>query len=201
MVVACLGGQDDQQAAEDIDKVQEEVYGVPDVVITAAVELLHNELRVKQHKPTEEQQTKVQLKLGGRGGECNRIKNFTMHMHMYRISPKRPSQEKQNGANFYFISPSSEELQAFEIHCCDDLYHVHTVEWEASIGSHNSPLEGAMKLKIAPFAPLLKLLPMESFLTEIKIFSFRPKTMNCTYTRSPWFDFWSPIFFPKQHVT
>ena len=68
VVVACLGGQDDQQAAEDIDKVQEEVYGVPDVVITAAVELLHNELSVKQHKPTEEQQTKVQLKLGGRGG-------------------------------------------------------------------------------------------------------------------------------------
>ena len=68
VVVACLGGQDDQQAAEDIDKVQEEVYRVPDVVITAAVELLHNELSVKQHKPTEEQQTKVQLKLGGRGG-------------------------------------------------------------------------------------------------------------------------------------
>ena len=68
VVVACLGGQDDQQAAEDIDKVQEEVYGVPDVVITAAVELLHNELSVKQHKPTEEQQTKVQLKLGGGGG-------------------------------------------------------------------------------------------------------------------------------------
>ena len=67
VVVACLGGQDDQQAAEDIDKVQEEVYGVPDVVITAAVELLHNELSVKQHKPTEEQQTKVQLKLGGTG--------------------------------------------------------------------------------------------------------------------------------------
>ena len=65
--MTCLGGQDDQQAAEDIDKVQEEVYGVPDVVITAAVELLHNELCVKQHKPTEEQQTKVQLKLGGRG--------------------------------------------------------------------------------------------------------------------------------------
>ena len=65
--MACLGGQDDQQAAEDIDKVQEDVYGVPDVVITAAVELLHNELSVKQHKPTEEQQTKVQLKLGGGG--------------------------------------------------------------------------------------------------------------------------------------
>ena len=47
--------------------MQEEVYGVPDVVITAAVELLHNELSVKQHKPREEQQTKVQLKLHGRG--------------------------------------------------------------------------------------------------------------------------------------
>ena len=82
VVVACLGGQDDQQAAEDIDKVQEEVYGVPDVVITAAVELLHNELSVKQHKPTEEQQTKVQLKLGG-GGECNRIKTFTIYAHAH----------------------------------------------------------------------------------------------------------------------
>ena len=26
-----------------------------------------------------------------------------------------------------------------------------TVEWEASISTHNCPLEGAMKLKIAPF--------------------------------------------------
>ena len=114
--MACLGGQDDQQAAEDIDKVQEEVYGVPDVVITAAVELLHNELSVKQHKPTEEQQTKVQLKLGGRGGECNQIKNFTIHIHMDRIPSERASQEKQNGTNFSSVSSSSEELRAFEIH-------------------------------------------------------------------------------------
>ena len=104
-----------------------------------------------------------------------------MHMHMYRIPSERASQEEQNGTNFSFVSPSSEELRAFEIHCCDDLYHGHTVELEASIGTNNSPLEDAMKLKIAPFAPLLKLLLMESFLTEIKIFSFRPKTMDCTY--------------------
>ena len=107
-MVACLGGQDDQQAAEDIDKVQEEVYGVPDVVITAAVELLHNELSVKQHKPTEEQQTKVQLKLGREGGECNQIKHFTMHMHMCRIPLESASQEEQNGTNFSSVSPSSE---------------------------------------------------------------------------------------------
>ena len=49
--------------------------------------------------------------------------------------------------NFSFVSPSREELRAIEIHCCDDLYHGYTVELEASIGTHNSTLEGAMKLK------------------------------------------------------
>ena len=69
-----------------------------------------------------------------------------------------------------------------------------TVEWEATIGTNNSPLEDAMKQKIAPFAALLKLLPMESFLTEVKI------QFEADY--SPWFDFWSPIFFVgEQHVT
>jgi len=36
---------------------------VPDEVIIPKVELLHNELCVKQHKATEQQQTKVELKL------------------------------------------------------------------------------------------------------------------------------------------
>ncbi len=52
-----LRGQDDQDAAEDVDKVQEEIEGVPYVVIVAVVELLHDELSVEQHKATEEDQT------------------------------------------------------------------------------------------------------------------------------------------------
>ena len=35
--------------------------------------------------------------------------------------------------------------------CCDDLYHACTFEWEISNGTHNSSLEGAMKLKFVPF--------------------------------------------------
>ena len=73
-------------------------------------------------------------------------------MHMDRIPSENASQEKQNGTNFSSVSPSSEELRAYEIHCCDDLYHVCTVEWEASIGTHTYSLEGAMKLKFVLFS-------------------------------------------------
>ena len=36
-------------------------------------------------------------------------------------------------------------------HRSDDLYHACTFEWEPGIGDHNSSLEGATKLKFAPF--------------------------------------------------
>ena len=108
-----------------------------------------------------------------------------MHMHMDRIPSERASQKKQNGTNFSSVSPSREELRAFEIHCCDDLYHGHTVELEASIGTHNSPLEGAMKL-ILWAIPLLifMLLQMESFLTEVKVFVFIKKRLARIGTRN-----------------
>ena len=64
---------------------------------------------------------------------------------------ERAPQEDQNGANFSFVAPSSEELWAFKpflIHCCDDLYHVRTF---GTVGAHNSSLEGAMKLKFVSF--------------------------------------------------
>ena len=92
-----------------------------------------------------------------------------MHLHMDRIPSERASQEEQNGTNFSFVSPSSEELRAFEIHCCDDLYHGHTVELEASIGTHNSTLEGAMKLKFVLFSPSFEALTngIISYLSQI----------------------------------
>ena len=43
---------------------------MPDVVRVAAVELLYNQLRVKQDEPTEQEQTKVQLKLEERWCVC-----------------------------------------------------------------------------------------------------------------------------------
>ena len=44
-----------------------------------------------------------------------------------------------------------------------------------SFRTHNSSLEGAMKLK---FAPLEMPFPMTPFLAEVKFFSFCPKTMD-----------------------
>ena len=47
-----------------------------------------------------------------------------------RIPSERASQEEQNGANFSFIAPSSEELLEFErfsVYCGDDLYHACTL--------------------------------------------------------------------------
>ena len=34
---------------------------------------------------------------------------------------------------------------------CDDLYHTCTFEWGSDFRTHNSSLEGAMKLKFVPF--------------------------------------------------
>ena len=43
-----------------------------------------------------------------------------------------------------------------------------------------------MKLKFVPFAPLEMLFPMAFFFGEVKMYRFRPKTMDY----SPWFEFW-----------
>ena len=77
------------------------------------------------------------------------------------IPSERASQGEQNGANFSIIAPSekgkqngaylperSYECSKILTHSGDDLYHVHTF---AIDGTHNSSLEGAMKLKFAPF--------------------------------------------------
>ena len=56
-----------------------------------------------------------------------------------RIPSERASQEKQNGTNFSFIAPCSEELFAFErlgTHCGDDLYHACTLEVFVSVTPH-----------------------------------------------------------------
>ena len=58
-----LGGQDDQQATEDVDKVEEKIERLPDKVIVATIEFLHDELRVKQNESTEEEKTKVEFNL------------------------------------------------------------------------------------------------------------------------------------------
>ena len=50
-----------------------------------------------------------------------------------RIPSERASQEEQNDASFSFIAPSIEELEAFEIYCCDDLYHAYTFQLSAPI--------------------------------------------------------------------
>ena len=55
-------------------------------------------------------------------------------------------------------------------HCGDDLYQMRTF---AIVGTHNSSLDGAMKLKFAPFcSPRDVLLHGISFFAEVKIFRF-----------------------------
>ena len=49
--------------------------------------------------------------------------------------------------------------------------------------THSSSMEGAMRLKFAPFCSSCDAL---SFFAKVKIFIFRPKTMDY----NPWFDFW-----------
>ena len=65
-----------------------------------------------------------------------------------RFEKRIPSQGEQNGAKFSSVAPSSEGIQRILTHSGDDLYHARTIE---IVGVHNSSLEGAMKLKFAPF--------------------------------------------------
>ena len=69
----------------------------------------------------------------------------------------------------------------FFIHCGDDLYHARTL---AIVGTRNSSLEGAMKLKFAPFSPLEMPFPMISCFAKVIIFRFWPKTMD--YNKAFW---------------
>ena len=43
-----------------------------------------------------------------------------------RIPSERASQEEQNDASFSSVAPSSEELCALIVHCCDNRYHACT---------------------------------------------------------------------------
>ena len=70
----------------------------------------------------------------------------------------------------------------FEIHCGDDLYHVHAFEWEASIGTRNSSLEGATKLKLVLFCS--SWYALSDGIIFAKLFS---DSQNQTMDYSPWF--------------
>ena len=72
--------------------------------------------------------------------------------------------------------------ERLKLHCSDDLYHKRTFQVSFT---HNSSLEGAMKLNFCHSAPLEMPFPMQSFFVIVKIFIFRPKTMDY----SPWFEF------------
>ena len=90
-----------------------------------------------------------------------------------KIPSERAPQEEQNGASFSFLAPSSVELGVFEIHCGDDLYHACTFERESSIGTHNSSLEDAMKLKFAPFCSSRDALSKEILFCRSQNFHFQ----------------------------
>ena len=64
----------------------------------------------------------------------------------------------------------------FLIHFSDDLYHVYNIF--AGIGTHNSSLEGAMKLKFVPFCSSSDALSYGILFAKVKIFRFWPKTMD-----------------------
>ena len=64
-----LGGQNDEKTAEDVDKIEEKVEGVADVVFVSAVVSLHYQLSVKENKPTKENETSIHIQLRGGGGE------------------------------------------------------------------------------------------------------------------------------------
>ena len=54
----------------------------------------------------------------------------------------------QISASYHLQVRSHEHLKSTDVTTITMI--VHTVEWNASIGTHNSPLEGAMKLKFEP---------------------------------------------------
>ena len=50
-----------------------------------------------------------------------------------RIPSERASQEEHSDTSLSFVAPSIEELEAFEIYCCDDLYHACTFQLSVTI--------------------------------------------------------------------
>ena len=74
----------------------------------------------------------------------------------------------------------------FLIRCGDDLYHARTF---ATIGTCNSSMEGATKLKFAPFCSSCDALSNEILFAKLNIFRFWPKTMD--YNKAFWPKSWS----------
>ena len=76
------------------------------------------------------------------------------------ITSERASQEEQNGANFSFIAPSSEELRVFKlIHCSDDLYHTGADFGLCTISFHTYILEFYLVVCVCVFRCTCSSLP------------------------------------------
>lgn len=61
VVLLLIHGQNNHELPEDGHKVQEEIHRVPDVVFVSHLSLLNDELSVKQHKSTHDDQTEVHV--------------------------------------------------------------------------------------------------------------------------------------------
>ena len=68
--------QNDKNATEDVDKIEEQIDGVPDEIPIPVALLLDDELRVVENESTEHEQSTVQMQLEHRGGPVSRNKNL-----------------------------------------------------------------------------------------------------------------------------
>jgi len=63
LLLLLILGQNDHQAAEDVDEIQEQINGVPDVIPVSSTAFLHNQLSIVQQEATEHKQASIQLHL------------------------------------------------------------------------------------------------------------------------------------------
>ena len=83
-----LAGENDEKTAENVDEVEEQVNGVPEIVGISKLKLLDNELSVKQDETTEQDQAKVELKLERereREREREKCMQLLLHQLVYTV--------------------------------------------------------------------------------------------------------------------
>ena len=99
------------------------------------------------------------------------------------IPSERASKEEQNGANFSFIAPSCDELWVPTIETYMDGKGRHHSGLRKTLNAHNSSLEGATKLKFAPFCS-----PCDALSNGILFSKLFLDSKNQTMDYSPWFS-------------
>lgn len=110
-----LLGQNDEDANEDVQRIDEQVDRVPDEVIVAMATLLDDELRVEQHEAAEEQQSAVQLRVEESCTAREDVDEAQQHEYAHTREEHRAQEEE-----FAAFAQCCTQRQTDEHHACQE---------------------------------------------------------------------------------